>query len=104
MQAPFPAMKKLKVPPCLELPTEGHGNLLFHQSVTGSVMGSLTPLFDYSIFPAGMQGARHDLSVPNLSAFVHGNTHNLFSDNLYGINMHEELNSSESEGASPPSE
>ena len=104
MQTPFPAMKRLKVPPCFELPSEGHGNLLFHQSITSSVkMGDLTPLFNYSTFPAGMQGARHDLCVP--STFVHENTHNMFlSDNLYGINMHEEFYLTQSEAASPPSQ
>ncbi|ONK70995.1 uncharacterized protein A4U43_C04F3640 [Asparagus officinalis] len=104
VQAQFPVFKKLKVPQTPELCSEGNGNIHFTQSLTNSVKMEKTPLFNDPTFPAGMQGARHGFGVPSLYDFVHRNTNYMFFNNLYGINMPEELSTSQSEAASPPSQ
>ncbi|ONK57254.1 uncharacterized protein A4U43_C10F18190 [Asparagus officinalis] len=101
MHAPFPPMKKLRAQG-LELSSDGHGSIVVPQSLTDSMkMGNLTP---FPTFPAGMQGARHEFCVPSLSDFLHRNTNQMFSDNFYGIKVPEELNRTQREASSPPSQ
>ncbi|KAJ6816363.1 auxin response factor 17-like [Iris pallida] len=105
LQSPFPAIKKPRTSYCLDISSEGQGNTSYPKSIFESAkMGGLAPsLFNYTTFPVGIQGARHD-AVSSLSNFLPTNTQHFFSENPYGMTMLPELNLSHSDGNSSPSQ
>ncbi|XP_038971869.1 auxin response factor 17-like [Phoenix dactylifera] len=112
LQTPYPVMKKLRGAQSQDFFGDREGNMLFPLTdLKSKSMGNLSPLISYHTFPAGMQGARHDLiCVPSLSNFVPSNAHQMLSDSLNGINMPQksnngsnDLNVGNKEGSSTPS-
>lgn len=87
LQTQYPVVKKLRGPQSQDIFDDGEGNMLVPMTgLQNKSMGNLSPLIHYNTFPAGMQGARHDLiCVPTLSNFVPLNAHQ-------GINMPQKLN------------
>ncbi|KAG1363176.1 auxin response factor 17 [Cocos nucifera] len=94
LQTPYPVMKKLRGAQSQDFFGDGEGNMLFPLTdLTSRSVGNLSPLINYHTFPAGMQGARHDLiCVPTISNFVPLNAHQMLSDRLNGINMPQKSN------------
>ncbi|XP_010927413.2 auxin response factor 17 [Elaeis guineensis] len=94
LQTPCPVMKKLRGAQSQDIFGDEEGNVLFPLTdLKSKSMGNLSPLINYHTFPAGMQGARHDLiCFPTLSNFVPLSAHQMLSDNLNGINMPEKSN------------
>lgn len=84
LQPPFPVMKKPRVPQ--DSGFIGDAEDFLHHQVTGTKstdIDSLPPLlFGYRLFPAGMQGARHDpVYLPSLSRYIPmTNTSQIVSD------------------------
>lgn len=91
------------------------GDMLFPVTdLKSTIVGSLpSSVFSYSVFPAGMQGARHySIGTPNLCDSIM-NTNRTVLNDLQGINalrkndVSVELKiggTSQSEGSSPPSQ
>ncbi|KAJ7959077.1 Auxin response factor [Quillaja saponaria] len=112
----FPPAKKFRAPYSSGLLSDGEGDSLFPMTgFTNSSMGNMNQsLLNYEFFPAGMQGARHDLfSVSNFSNFVSEKTSHLCTDNSFGNNtvpklkrVSTDLNigSSQSDNLSPDSQ
>lgn len=94
LHAAFPPTKKFRTAEGSGVFTDGEGDPLF--SMTGfsnSTMGQLNQtLLSYGTFPAGMQGARHDLfSASTFPNFSSNNSH-LWMGNPFVNNMVPRLN------------
>ncbi|KAJ7965644.1 Auxin response factor [Quillaja saponaria] len=82
-----PPAKRFRAPHSSGPLSDGEGDSLFAMTgFTNSSMGNMKqPLLNCETFPAGMQGARHDLfSVSNFSNFVSEKTANACTDNSFG--------------------
>ncbi|MQL71716.1 hypothetical protein Taro_004041 [Colocasia esculenta] len=109
--SPYPSFKKPRIKQNQELLTGGaRENMFFPVSGSSDVMneGMISPAIIQNIFPAGMQGARHDLiCVSSLFDFLPSGAHDLFPEkvNFNRIPPKAELHNigseSKSEGSSP---
>ncbi|KAI4337753.1 hypothetical protein L6164_016130 [Bauhinia variegata] len=78
LHTPFPPTKKFRASDGSGVPVDREGDHIFPMTeFTNSAMAYLNqPLLNYNTFPAGMQGARHDLSsVSSFRNFLSDNTH-----------------------------
>ncbi|XP_054788540.1 auxin response factor 17-like [Prosopis cineraria] len=83
--AVFPPAKRFRAAQYCGVATDREGDPFFMTGLTNSTMGHLNQsLLSYNTVPAGMQGARQDLSsVSSLSNFEIGNSH-LYIGNTFG--------------------
>ncbi|KAL6007659.1 Arf17p [Asimina triloba] len=88
IQGPFPPTKKVRHSQSSEILNDGEDPMFFPMMGLTNGMIEVTPsFFNYSNFPAGMQGARHNpLCVSSLTSYIPSCTHFL-SENLYDSNM-----------------
>ncbi|OVA06161.1 hypothetical protein BVC80_8865g19 [Macleaya cordata] len=97
LQTPFPQTKRLRGPQNPELLTDGNGALFFPMTgLTNSMMGHLnSPLLSYNSFPAGMQGARHDvICLSGVSNSVDNNTNHMLYPEHVSVNNISPISSS----------
>ncbi|XP_010912479.1 auxin response factor 18 [Elaeis guineensis] len=117
MQTPNSDPKKPRLLQYPNLLMDAEERMFFPMTgMTNKMMANVAPsLFSYNMFPAGMQGARHNsISVTKLPSFAPSNTDNLHFDNQCSNGMHQktaevpkELNVAsmpQSESSSPPSQ
>ncbi|URE37884.1 auxin response factor [Musa troglodytarum] len=115
IESQFSVMKRIKMLESSEFCGDREGDMLFPVTeLKSTIVGSLpSSMFSYSVFPAGMQGARHySIGTPNLCDSIM-NTNRTVLNDLQGVNASRrndvsvELKiggTSQSGGSSPPSQ
>nr|XP_010930928.1 auxin response factor 18-like [Elaeis guineensis] len=117
MQTLNPPTRRPGILQCFDLLMDAAGRMSSPMTEkSDTIMASTAPsLLSYDMFPAGMQGARHNsVSIPNFPSFAPSNTHNLYLDNQFSNDVQQkttevskELNvasTSQSESSSPLSQ
>ncbi|CAL9173197.1 auxin response factor 17-like [Musa acuminata AAA Group] len=115
IESQFSVIKRIKMLESSEFCGDREGDILFPVTeLKSTIVGSLpSSVFSYSVFPAGMQGARHySIGTPNLCDSIMNTNRRVLND-LQGVNALQkddvsvELKiggTSQSGGSSPPSQ
>ncbi|RWW89898.1 hypothetical protein BHE74_00001008 [Ensete ventricosum] len=88
IESQFSVIKRIKMLESSEFCGDREGDMLFPvRELKGTIVSSLSSsVFSYSVFPAGMQGARHySIGTPSLCDSIMNTNQTVFND-LHGVN------------------